>query len=427
MRMTNETDTTMRMLAQASPPQADPPQAPAHDAGRTEGVAGEVPYTVGIMTMEVEGRDSARFNAIVARAVKRFDASLAHEGRLTTRALAFPGPHLTPGAGAYAPLDFIEIGVAEKLERDLPFLLVVTEVDLSSHSLAYTLALPSQLTNIAVLSTRRLDPGFWGEEPDAERTAERLACLMLHAFGHLVGLEHAEEHTNAMFPLERVEDLDRMGELTPAQRETMSRQLPREANERSVRDGKWRFVAWTLWHDAGPIARAVARANPLRLLGRMPTMLAAALSVIVVLLFGAETWDVAYAVSLPQIALFSLICVGAATFVLYRAFAFDTLLSRDRRLTESGIVTTAAVLLSLMLTLVAMFAFFGALMYLAVVTVFPERLMEDWPGAGEATGALDHLKLSAFLAAMGVLAGSLGGRSDSRDLVRGVLFVNEES
>ena len=392
-----------------------------------DGMRGSAPYTIGIMTMEVEGRDPARLEAIARRAVWRLDEALAHEGRLTTRTIAFPGPHLTPGAGAYAPLDFIEIGVAEKLERDLPFLLVITEVDLLSHSLAYALALPSQLTNIAVLSTRRLDPDFWGEEPDAGRAAERLAALMLHAFGHLVGLGHADDPGNAMFPLERVEDLDRMGDLVPDQRERMSRLLPREANERSVRDGKARFVLWTLWHDAGPIARAVVRANPVRLLSRMPTMLAAALSVIVVLLFGAETWDVAAAVSVPQIVLFSLICVGAAAFVLYRAFAFDTLLSRDRRLTESGVVTTAATLLSLVLTLLVMFAFFGALMYLAIVTVFPERLMADWPGAGEATGALDHLKLSAFLAAMGVLAGSLGGRSDSRDLVRGVLFVDEES
>ena len=44
-----------------------------------------------------------------------------------------------------------------------------------------------------------------------------------------------------------------------------------------------------------------------------------------------------------------------------------------------------------------------------------------------ATSTMDHLKLSAFLAAMGVLAGSLGGRSDSRDLVRNVLFLTEES
>lgn len=159
----------------------------------------------------------------------------------------------------------------------------------------------------------------------------------------------------------------------------------------------------------------------------MPTMIAAALSVIVVLLFGAETWDVATAVSVPQIVAFSAMCLSGAAFVLYRAFAFDTLLSRDRRLTESAVVTTAATVLSLLLTLLVMFAFFGGLMYVVVITVFPAALMESWPGVGAATTALDHFKLSLFLAAMGVLAGSLGGRSDSRDLVRGVLFITEET
>ena len=100
--------------------------------------------------------------------------------------------------------------------------------------------------------------------------------------------------------------------------------------------------------------------------------------------------------------------LASAAFVLYRAFAFDTLLSRDRRITESGVVTMAATILCLALTLLLMFVLFGGLMYLGIVTVFPERLMEDWPGSGEATTAMDHLKLSLFLASMGVLAGSLG-------------------
>ena len=250
------------------------------------------------------------------------------------------------------------------MERDLPFLIVVTEVDLSSSSLAYTLALPSRLTNVVVVSTRRLDPGFWGEDPDIERAARRLAALMRHGFGHLVGLGHEADRADAMRPLGTVEDLDRMGDFSPAQRERIARALPREANERSAREGKPRFVVETLVRDAGAIGRAVARANPFRLLARMPTMLAAALSVIVVLLFSAETWDMAYSVSVPQIALFLLICLGAAAFVLHRAFAFEALMSRDRRLTESGVVTAAATTLSLMATLVVMFAFFGVLMYL---------------------------------------------------------------
>ena len=384
-------------------------------------------YTIGIMTMDVEGRESERFHATVAAAVARFDAALAGEARLTTRTSSFTGPHLTPGAGNYAPLDFLEIGLAEKLERRLPFLLIITEVDLASSSLAYTLALPSQLTNVAVISTKRLSPAFWGDPDDPERAARRLAALMLHSFGHLVALEHHPDPTNAMFLPGEVEDLDRMEALTPAQHARMARTLPEEANERWTRDGKLLFALTTLVRDAPGIARAVARANPFRLMTKMPTMIAAALSVIVVLIFSAETWDVATAVSVPQVAGFSAMCLGGAAFVLYRAFAFDTLLSRDRRLTESAVVTTAATLLSLLLTLLVMFALFGGLMWLVILTVFPAALMESWPGVGAATTGLDHLKLSLFLAAMGVLAGSLGGRSDSRDLVRGVLFITEET
>ena len=72
-----------------------------------------------------------------------------------------------PSAGTYAPLDFLQIGMNEKLERGIHFLLIVTEVDLSTTTFSYTLALPSQLTNVGIISTKRLNPTFWG---DARRT-----------------------------------------------------------------------------------------------------------------------------------------------------------------------------------------------------------------------------------------------------------------
>jgi len=84
------------------------------------------PFVVGVMKMEIEGRDSQRFNDVVAAAVTELQAAFTQEPRLRTQSLAFAGPHLTPGAGNYSPLDFLEIGLAEKLERDLPFLLIVT-------------------------------------------------------------------------------------------------------------------------------------------------------------------------------------------------------------------------------------------------------------------------------------------------------------
>ena len=183
------------------------------EAGRPEGADGPARgasgrasadgYAVGVMRMEVEGRDSERFRRRVEAATAVVDRELSEALGVRVDLLSFEGPHLTPAAGAYAPLDFLQIGLAEKLERRVHFLLIVTEVDLSASTLSYTLALPSQLTNVAVASTKRLDPAFWGDdtgdaEADEALAVRRLATLLLHSFGHLLNLSHSAEPENAM-------------------------------------------------------------------------------------------------------------------------------------------------------------------------------------------------------------------------------------
>lgn len=377
--------------------------------------------------MEVEGKNSERFHRHVAQAVEAFKDFLTSGLGVRVALLAFEGPHLTPTSGAYAPLDFLQIGISEKLERNVHFLLIVTEVDLSATTLSYTLALPSQLTNVGVISTKRLNPDFWGDREDAALTVQRLSTLLLHTFGHLLNLSHARDPQNVMYNFAGVDDLVGMTHLTQTQRQRMRQMLPREAHERTSRNRRWQFVLRTLVRDWRSIARAVARANPLRLVTRLPTMITAALSVIIIVFFSAEIWDVGSTVELYQLALFSAAAVGTATAVLYRTFAFGGVLGRGRVLAESTIVTSAATALSLVLTMLLLFGVFMGLTYLGTITIFPRKLMETWPTVDPAVRTLDHMKVSLFVAALGVLAGSLGGRADSKDLVRGVLFVDEET
>ena len=384
-------------------------------------------YIVGVMTLDVEGKHSERFERLANAAVTAFDKALGTELGLRVDLLRFDGPHLTPAAGAYAPLDFLRLGMTEKLERNADFLLIVTEVDLAATALSYTLALPSQLTNIGVISMKRLEPTFWGEEADEALTVRRLNHLLLHTLGHLLNLPHTDDPRNAMYAFEGVDDLGAVATLTPAQRGHVRLALPREARERSSRGNRWGFVLRTLLTDWRSIAHAVTRANPLRLATRLPTLITAALSVIIVVFFSPEMWDVASTVELYQLVLFAGVSVAVGTFALYRAFAFGTPLRRDRRLTESSVVTGAAVLLSLTLTMLFIFAAFAALVYLGIATIFPRQLMETWPTVDPAVRTLDHIKLSLFVAAFGTLAGSLGGRADSRNLVRDVLFIDEET
>ncbi len=384
-------------------------------------------YVVGVMTMEVEGKNSERFHRHVTQAVEVFKDAIITALGVRVVLLAFEGPHLTPTAGAYAPLDFLHIGMTEKLERDVHFMLIVIEVDLSATTFSYTLALPSQLTNVGVVSTKRLNPDFWGDREDAALTVRRLATLLLHTFGHLLNLSHARDSQNVMYNFAGVDDLSAMSYLTPAQREQMRQALPREAHERTSRNGRWRFVLHTLVRNWRSIARAVVRANPFRLATRLPTMITAALSVIIVVFFSAEIWDVGSTVELYQLVLLSAVAVLTATAVLYRTFAFGGVLGRGRVWAESTIVTGAATGLSLILTMLLLFVVFVGLTYLGTVTIFPRKLMETWPTVDPAVRTLDHVKVSLFVAALGVLAGSLGGRADSKDLVRGVLFIDEET
>lgn len=143
------------------------------------------------------------------------------------------------------------------------------------------------------------------------------------------------------------------------------------------------------------------------------------------LFFSAEVWDVADAVEGYQVVMFSMLATGAATFVLYRTFGFGTLLDRERLVSESTVVIQTTTLLAVLLTVLALFAVFLGLTFIAAVTIFPEELMLEWPSTGAANELVDHVKLSLFLASMAVLTGSLGGRIDSKRLVRTVLFLDE--
>ena len=389
-------------------------------------------YRAGVMTMEVEGDRPDRFGRVVAGAVERFEAALTGAAGVAVELTHFPGPHLVPTEGAYAPLDFLRIGLTEKLDRGVQFLLIVTEVDLASPAFTYTVALPSRLTNVAVLSVKRLDPAFRGEEPDDDAATAALTALLLHCFGHLLNLPHHPSPTNVMHDFAQARDLPAMTELTDGQRAALRRNLPREAHERVSRRGagplgRVGFAVRMAAANGRGILAAARRANPVRLLGRLPTMITTGLSVLLVLFFSPEPWDVGSTVELWQLAAFSAVAVAGATAALYRAFAFGGGPGRGRALAESTVVTAAATLLCLTLTMAALFALFAGVTYAAAATVFPRKLMETWPTVDAAVRPLDHIRLSLFVAAVSLLAGSLGGRADRRDLIRGVLFLDEES
>ena len=203
--------------------------------------------------------------------------------------------------------------------------------------------------------------------------------------------------------------------------------LPRAARERVADAGAWWVALGWLAANARAIARAVLHANPLRLALRQPTMITAGFSVLMVLFFTAEIWDVASTVALVELAVFSLAALVVATAVLNRAVSLRSGAARSKRMAESTVVARAATMFSLFATMAVLYAAFFAFVLLAALTFFPHQLRSTWPTVKPATRLTDEVQIAMFLAAMGVLSGSRGGAAERKALIRHVLFVDEET
>ena len=385
------------------------------------------PYIIGIMKVQVEQTQaSEHFGTMVDQGVALFKEQLGDLGARIT-VFQFTGPHLIPVEGAYLPFDFLQIGLSEKIERGINFMLILTEVDLSHTTHTYVLAYPSQLTNIGIVSAKRLWPSFWGRPPDEQLAARRLSALLLHTFGHLLGLGHSEAPTNAMYDFTTIDDLDRMRGFDRQQIAELRRNLPREAHEHLSTHHRLRFVVQQTVANAGQILRGLWQVNPLRLLARLPTMITTGISAIILFLFNAYIWDVGGHVGIGESLLFSLFAVIVAMLLLYNSFGVNALINRRRGLSESTVVTVATTLLSLLVVIVLIYLIFLLFMYLMVIFVIPPGEMVTWPRGNPVATTAAQLKLSMFMAGIGVLTGSLGGRSDSPNVIRGILFLNEET
>lgn len=382
-------------------------------------------YVVSVMKAPVSEGDKRRFERIVDEAA----AQLRHrvfDLSLDLNTFTFDGSPLDAAGGRFKPLEYLELGLAEKLERAANFLLIVTAADMEASQTPYVVAYPSRLANVGMISIRRLLPDHRGSPPD-ELAVRRLVSLMLHTLGHILNLDHSDSATNVMNDFASVEALDLMTELTDAQTEEMRQNLPIEAHDELARGSSVSFWWKHVRGNTQVIGGTLGRANPLRLMAKLPTVLTAALSVVAVLFFSAEVWDVADAVESYQVLLFMALAIGVATFVLYRTFGFGTLLDREGLVSESTVVVQTTTFLAVLLTVLTIFVVFFLLTFIAAVTIFPRALMSEWTSIGAADDVIDHSKLSLFLASMAVITGSLGGRIDSKQLVRTVLFLDEGS
>jgi archaemetzincin len=97
-----------------------------------------------------------------------------------------------------------------KRQRGAPeAILLVVPHDLSIRGQDFVFGLARETVGAAVVSTARLDNGYYGRASEDADLAGRIAKEGAHEIGHLFGLEHCADPECVMFPPRTLGELDR--------------------------------------------------------------------------------------------------------------------------------------------------------------------------------------------------------------------------
>lgn len=324
-------------------------------------------------------------------------------------------------------------------ERDIhgwDFCLLITSADLIPHYKARSFAAVSRMLDAAVISTSRVDPFTFDENVETslriEVLAERIETLFRHTFGHLCGLGHSPELSNAMFDPRSVDDLTPMGPLDDTQVERMAEFLSSVEDERleelwKTNQSTVAFYLKSIAMNRKRIVGSVWNAKPwtfVRHLGRLTT---AAASTSIVLLITAETWDLALSQSQAGMAFLLVASLFWATYSVLRRQRL--LIKREHRhLTEQLVVRNVSTIGTILFAMTTTGILIFSASYLLGRMLFHRHLIEGW-AASRDTGVIDgdYLLMATFVSSLSLLVGALGASFEDQYVVRHLTFVDEET
>ena len=331
------------------------------------------------------------------------------------------------------PVVLLDSAVLERNLKRWDYTLVITSSDLIGHYKPDALAAVSRAFESAVLSTARIDPkavrGLEDRDIRQTRIAHRLFVLAVHCLGHLMGLAHDPDETNAMFNFSTVVDLDGAKSLNDEQAERVEREIVGTTDKR-LEETKHRhtaaavFYAKAAWLNRLEIADAIVQAKPWQFPFRLSRLTAAAFSAMLVLLITAEVWELGTSQSWAAVGLLSTFSVLLTT--VYTLVRQRLLARRERKqLSEQNVVTNVAT------SMIVLGGMFSTYMLLFVTTsllggaLFDAALVSHWTNRTDLGGS-GYLLLSGFIASLGIFIGSLGVSFEQQHYFRHITFVDEE-
>jgi archaemetzincin len=104
--------------------------------------------------------------------------------------------------------------ILEKLEPkiDADKAIIYTTVDLFIPIFTFVFGLAKLNGKLAIVSTHRLNPVFYGLPPDKDRLQQRLIKETIHELGHLLNLRHCADYRCVMASSNTADELDVKGE-----------------------------------------------------------------------------------------------------------------------------------------------------------------------------------------------------------------------
>ncbi len=324
------------------------------------------------------------------------------------------------------PSDFLDAASLRMAEGPYDLVTVITDVVLLSRKREAVAGLSSPVSRTQVISTRKFITTGRKQPPrklSDEIVRNNSALLFLHLTGHILGLDHSQASQSSIMGAEGFSsELGEIPSFNHKERTKLKKTAPK-APERELHRGNMMenlvfHILMTLRHPRNflkPLIQNKALLLPLSL----PGLATAAVAPALLLIFGAEIWDVGLSLSNGTAAFFAIISIMLASFYLVRIQSLFLPRKEKRIITEHLAVANSVIYLSVFLACIGLFLLVGCLTMVIEIYVFPPDLMQTWPTLDKPEVLLsDKIRLAVFISTIGVTTGALAGGLESRTLIQ---------
>ena len=145
------------------------------------------------------------------------------------------------------------------------------------------------------------------------------------------------------------------------------------------------------------------------------------------IVFSAESWDVALHLSNATAALFAVVSILAAAIHLMFVQNLFFPWRKHQIITEHMALVNVSVFAILVAAMVGLFALVASLMLVIEFVVFPPQLMANWPSLENPNvGIIDRVRTAAFISTIGMLSRALAGGLENRAVLRHLALFRKE-